>query len=190
MGNVSQAHVPQTIYTLACPDTEYIFYVGRTTMPLYKRLCCHITSKLNWNQELTNWFQKISSTGKKPLIQEIDRVPHFQRKTFEEFWTQQLEAWGFNLTNKRYIDFKNSKKRDKRMTHFSQQEKRIIELMVRHGDNFEIAKDLNISEETIRLTKARKTIPKWHHEAVVDFYAKRAKEIAEWYNNYINNKTE
>jgi molybdopterin-guanine dinucleotide biosynthesis protein A len=62
------------IYTLSCPFTDEVFYVGRTSKPLCERLRGHCYC-LNWaNKELNDKIKGIIQQGKKPIITLVERT--------------------------------------------------------------------------------------------------------------------
>ncbi len=85
------------VYTLACPTTNDIKYVG-STVDLDQRLRQHLTSKQN--PLIRQW---VDSIGISPKIEVIDLMITDCRNdvfTLENFWIQQFEVWGFRLFNR------------------------------------------------------------------------------------------
>lgn len=173
------------IYTLAEQKTGYIFYVGRTTLPLCTRLSCHWTSNdPKCNPDLKEYMVYLRKKRQKPVIELVDTTTYDKRKQVEEFWIQQFSAWGFLLTNVRHKKNKNfiePKDRPKRRCHLTEEENRMIKLLFRNGDLQLMAKMNNCSDELIRVYRNRKTIPAWLKDSLIQFYTDRAKEIHEWY---------
>lgn len=80
-----------TIYTLTCPLTNRLFYVGCTVQHIAQRVIGRYaapTAKL------------LKSKGILPIIEEIDSCDANESNDFEAYWIKQLRALGFELENK------------------------------------------------------------------------------------------
>jgi hypothetical protein len=89
------------IYTLECPISNEIRYIGKTN-DLLKRYRNHISLKSlarNGNKHLENWIKKILSKNKKPIIKILDKVPDNDWEIYEIYWIAQFKAWNFKLLN-------------------------------------------------------------------------------------------
>jgi hypothetical protein len=84
------------IYSLACPYTKKIKYIGKTTHSLSQRLNNHNT---NANARVSRWAKKLFTRKKKPIIEIIDVVNRSEVNYWERYWIHQFMAWGFNLLN-------------------------------------------------------------------------------------------
>lgn len=88
------------IYTLSCPTTHEIRYVGKTAVDLNKRYAQHI---YQWKRSkklthLNSWIMSLSKSNLKPTITLLDSV-NGEWEWLEKYWISQLKTWGFNLTN-------------------------------------------------------------------------------------------
>lgn len=80
------------IYTLRCPFTNKIYYVGATVSALRIRVVnhyCQPTTKL------------IHKEGLHPIIELVERIDPKEAYDAELFWINQFIAWGFPLENSR-----------------------------------------------------------------------------------------
>ncbi len=89
--------VHYTIYTLACPISGVIRYVGSTSKPIETRLVGHINNPTN--SIMSEWFFYLKSKGKQPAIEEIEKTDAVHAAYLEKFWISQFSAWGFELFN-------------------------------------------------------------------------------------------
>lgn len=85
------------IYTLSCPFTNNIFYVGKTKRSLEVRLKQHISDFNNVPKK--KHIDKILLKGGTPIIEEIDICSESDSNNIERFWISILRTWGFNLSN-------------------------------------------------------------------------------------------
>lgn len=87
------------IYTLSCPDTGCVKYVGKTIKSLNDRLSEHISEcrKKIYNKR-TNWIRSLVSIGKTPKIELLDQVSE-NWVLCEMYWISQFKTWGFELKN-------------------------------------------------------------------------------------------
>ena len=87
------------IYTLSCPDTGAIRYVGKAN-DLQARLRGHLSCAGRERTRKANWIRSLVRQGKRPTIESIDVVPDSQWQFWEQHWVQVLGGcWGFDLTN-------------------------------------------------------------------------------------------
>ena len=87
------------IYTLSCPDTGAIRYVGKSN-DLQTRLRDHISSSGRERTRRANWVRSLKRQGKKPVIESLDVVPESDWQRWEQYWIQVVGGcWGFDLTN-------------------------------------------------------------------------------------------
>jgi hypothetical protein len=84
-------------------DATGIRYVGKTCMPIHKRLLSHVaTAALNYNSHKNNWIKKLLASGIRPEIRVLETIPAAQSQN----WPAREQAWisfgrriGWNLTN-------------------------------------------------------------------------------------------
>jgi len=87
------------IYSLACPNTGYIKYIGKTN-DLKKRFNRHIfDSRKDTKTHKRAWISGLLSENKTPIIEIIDIVPIKNWQFWEEFYIILFKSWGFSLTN-------------------------------------------------------------------------------------------
>lgn len=87
------------IYTLKCPLTNSIIYVGATTKDLNLRLRQHVSDSVNYNSSIYKYIRK---NGILPLIELLDEVRFKdvnRLRELEFYWIDQLRQWGFCLYN-------------------------------------------------------------------------------------------
>lgn len=85
------------IYTLSCPVTNEIRYIGITTQTLERRLYNH--SYCKHNKHKINWFNKLKRLELTPIIEEIDICTIENASFWEQYYISQFRAWGFRLLN-------------------------------------------------------------------------------------------
>lgn len=171
-----------TVYSLAHPETKEVFYIGRTSMSLVGRLCCHMTNKAKWNKQYEKYMEPIRKKGIPVIIEELDTCAYDDRKKVEEYWIQQFATWGFKLMNVRHNRNKNYIPHTRFTEELSEEERRLIFLLNRPGDCKIIAKRVGLSEEMVRLNRQNKRMPRDVKHHIIAFYLERAKEISDWYN--------
>lgn len=89
------------IYTLECPITNEIRYVGKT-IDINKRYYQHISlSKLKKikNKHLSNWILTLANKQVLPKIEIIDETDSIDWEWLEQYWISQFKTWGFRLVN-------------------------------------------------------------------------------------------
>lgn len=171
------------IYTLTNPENGLIFYVGRTTMALHRRLTHHnyITHNSICNPGLQNYLFELKERGLVPIIEEIDTCPHRDRRLFEEYWIQQICAWGFVLTNVKHYRNKNWSPSPAHRV-FSCEELGLFDRLYRRGDIEDIAGRAHTSGMTVKKYFGKVAVPDYLVDPIRSFYLKRAAEISDWYN--------
>jgi len=191
----------EKIYTLTNPITNDVFYVGRTLLPLNKRLTNHCTCNKQYGK-LTMYIDELNELGVRPIIEQVDELDGFNKlesAMLESYWIQQFSAWGFELCNIRHVATKNyipewqrkqslkSEKINRRVS-FSGQEKEIVKLLYRgRKDTLELSKAHDYSEERFRQYMRIRVIPEWAKNAILCLYLERARFIYDWYSkNAIN----
>ena len=89
------------IYTLSCPTTNEIRYVGKSN-DVKNRVKQHIyrVKKLNeYIHDKDIWINELTCKGLKPKIEILDEVLLSEWDYWERFWILIIMSWGFNLTN-------------------------------------------------------------------------------------------
>lgn len=87
------------IYTLSCPDTGAIRYVGKAN-DLQARLRGHLSCAGRERTRKARWICSLARQGKRPTIESIDLVPDSEWQFWEQHWVQVIGGcWGFDLTN-------------------------------------------------------------------------------------------
>jgi predicted GIY-YIG superfamily endonuclease len=87
------------IYTLTCPVSNQIVYVGITSKELSERLRAHRTGIGSKNK--VDWTRRVRLIGIK--IEQIDEADSIKKAfELERFWHDQIVSWGFNLFNNGY----------------------------------------------------------------------------------------
>lgn len=87
------------IYTLSCPDTGAIRYVGKSN-DMQARLRDHLSSAGRERTRRANWIRSLKKQGKTPVIESLDVVPESEWQMWEQYWIQVVGGcWGFDLTN-------------------------------------------------------------------------------------------
>lgn len=85
------------IYTLNCPISGEIKYVGKTNN-LSKTYWRHCNDKQKTYK--TNWINSLKLKDLKPIIEQLDESDsQIIAYKLEQYWIAQLKAWGFKLTN-------------------------------------------------------------------------------------------
>lgn len=83
------------IYTLDCPITNQIRYIGKSNNP-EKRLKHHIAYKGKCHK--TSWIKSLK--GLKPILSILDETGcEKEAYKLEQYWISQLKSWGFRLVN-------------------------------------------------------------------------------------------
>lgn len=101
------------IYSLSCPYTKKIKYVGKTVKSLDQRLGGHNT---NTNARVSRWAKKLFIRGRKPIIEIIDVVNRSEVSYWERYWIHQFIAWGFKLLNHTHTKISSKEKMKFRKT--------------------------------------------------------------------------
>ena len=88
------------IYTLAtAEEPDNIRYIGKTD-DINKRLIRHLQPYyMNQPSHKARWLKKVLKENKTPIIQILDEVTESNWEIWEQYWIQQMRAWGFKLTN-------------------------------------------------------------------------------------------
>lgn len=181
-------HKRVRIYTLTDPRNGNIFYVGRTTMSLERRLGAnnYKNSNSNCNPHLRTYLMDLEEHGYRAIIEEIDTCSFNNRTIVEEYWIQQISAWGFAITNVKHEKIKNYYTPVKTYC-FNLQELGLIQRLHKKGDYTVIANRVRTSRETARKYVGKMRVPIYMKDAIIDYYMGIASEISDMYNSYNNN---
>lgn len=89
------------IYTLSCPITKEIRYVGKTVKTLEQRLKAHIWDSINRpnTTHKFNWIKSLLNKNLKPVIHLIENCKWFESSDREIYWIDCLKKSGYNLVN-------------------------------------------------------------------------------------------
>jgi hypothetical protein len=86
------------IYTLSCPVSGLVRYVGKTTVPNH-RYARHCRTDLNETSKKVSWVISLSKKGLKPVMNIIDEVPFCDWKFWEKHYIKMFKACGAKLVN-------------------------------------------------------------------------------------------
>lgn len=89
------------IYTLSCPITNEIKYIGKTSKDINVRFKEHLTeskSKKRINKR-TNWIKSLLNNNLLPIPEILDIVNDIEWEFWERHYISLYKSWGFKLTN-------------------------------------------------------------------------------------------
>jgi group I intron endonuclease len=86
------------IYTLECPISNEVRYVGKT-INLLDRLRGHIKTSKKLKTHKDKWVNSLINEGLKPIIKELDCVDEDNWQYWEKHYIQLFKNQGFNLVN-------------------------------------------------------------------------------------------
>lgn len=87
------------IYTLECPVTGQIRYIGQTKRPK-ERLSKHIRQSKNPKIHSECWINSLTSKGLLPIMRIIDECNENDIDLLEKMYIGLFRSWGFDLTNR------------------------------------------------------------------------------------------
>lgn len=90
-----------TIYTLDCPNTGEVRYVGKTINPV-KRFKSHLFDKALANRRRSDWIKSLKNNGQRPtmgILEVIENSNDFDWQESERFWIDVLRLYGCRLLN-------------------------------------------------------------------------------------------
>lgn len=87
-----------TIYTLCCPVTGIVKYIGSTSSKLKYRLTGHICDSKRLSGPRHDWIESLTLKGLTPLIEPLEIIEN-DWENAEKYWIAQFRSWGFPLTN-------------------------------------------------------------------------------------------
>lgn len=85
------------IYTLSCPISKEIRYVGITKNTLQKRFSQHLVERRNNKRK--SWFSSLKKQGLLPIMELLDEVDDSMWADEEKFYISYFRYLGFNLVN-------------------------------------------------------------------------------------------
>ena len=89
------------IYTLSCPVTGYVKYVGLTVNPI-NRLNQHVSSS-GRSVLIKSWVNELATSGNTPSLDVLETVSDLtSAKEIEKYWIHQFATWGFDLLNTKH----------------------------------------------------------------------------------------
>lgn len=89
-----------TIYTLECPTTGHVKYVGATKR-LRRRYNCHVSDPRSCDK--TEWIRQLKLDGKRPIVGVLEVVESSNENDWQEaecFWIDTLRYYGCQLLNR------------------------------------------------------------------------------------------
>lgn len=86
------------IYTLNCPDTNIVTYVGKS-FSIKDRKNSHFSASLKEKTKKAMWVRHLKSLGKRPIFNIIDDCDEFNWEQKERFYIKLYKACGANLLN-------------------------------------------------------------------------------------------
>lgn len=92
-----------SIYSLNCPITNAVKYVGKTKNSLIGRLSEHMTYSGS-NIEKRNWIRALVKEGRKPTIHLIEITPEHKWEEREKYWIEYFIGRGISLVNRSEIN--------------------------------------------------------------------------------------
>jgi hypothetical protein len=90
---------PVTIYSLSCPDTGIIKYIGKTQLSLKRRLSAHIC-QTHGSATKREWIKELKALGKFPLINSIEETDNRRWSGREKYWINKYQSNGLLNKNK------------------------------------------------------------------------------------------
>lgn len=85
------------IYTLSCPITFVVKYVGKTTN-VRLRYNQHVSDKRQMSL-VKSWIKSLKKTGLTPIMEVVDECNNDNWRLMESYWICQFRTWGFELKN-------------------------------------------------------------------------------------------
>lgn len=86
------------IYSLSCPITKEIRYIGKSTN-LDNRLRDHLSRSKRLITHKDKWINFLLSKNLKPVLEIIDIIEEENWKFWEQHYISLFKSWNFNLTN-------------------------------------------------------------------------------------------
>lgn len=89
---------PVFIYTLSCPTSGQVRYVGKATNPK-RRFRAHLTKASKERNYKANWIKSLLSQGLSPQLEIIAKVPENAWQFWERSYLHCYRSLGFDLVN-------------------------------------------------------------------------------------------
>ncbi len=86
------------IYTLSCPKTNVVKYIGQTYY-IKDRFRQHIAESRRTEHYKSYWIRSLMNEGLKPIIEVLDVVEESDANFWEKYWIEQFKSWNFSLVN-------------------------------------------------------------------------------------------
>lgn len=96
--NITPQARQQSIYTLNCPISGNIRYVGYSYDPK-KRYVAHISRRNECVTHKNTWISSLINKGLKPVLEIWETTINGDIKFLEQFYISLFKSWGFDLTN-------------------------------------------------------------------------------------------
>lgn len=93
--------VPQYIYSLSCPISGEVKYIGKSKNP-NKRLLDHIRKCRNTTSHKNSWIIGLTTKGVNPVMHVIEETNIDEVNFWEMHYISLYKSWGFSLTNMTY----------------------------------------------------------------------------------------
>lgn len=88
------------VYTLHCPISDEIKYVGKTSNPKNRRNCHNVVDPKQNTNKKNLWVKGIIELGHRPIFEILEVCESEAEALYlESYWIWQFKAWGFSLTN-------------------------------------------------------------------------------------------
>lgn len=86
------------IYTLSCPETGLVRYIGKSNNPNV-RFSQHLRRSKKEKNYKKCWISSLLEKGSKPIMQVIDSVPFCDWQFWEKYYIKLFKSMGAKLTN-------------------------------------------------------------------------------------------
>jgi hypothetical protein len=96
--NINPATRSQSIYTLNCPVSGNIRYVGYSYNPK-KRYLAHVARRTECVTHKNYWISSLINKGLKPVLEIWETTVNGDIKFLEQYYISLFKSWGFDLTN-------------------------------------------------------------------------------------------
>lgn len=96
--NITPQAREQSIYTLNCPISGKIRYVGYSFNPK-KRYLAHIARRSECTTHKNTWISSLVNKGLKPELEIWETTNNGNIKFLEQYYISLFKSWGFDLTN-------------------------------------------------------------------------------------------
>lgn len=88
------------IYTISCPITNQVKYIGKTKQSIEIRLKQHIKSTKQYNHKMSTWLKSVINQNLYPVIEELELCYNdVDANKLESMYIGLFKSWGFELKN-------------------------------------------------------------------------------------------